>query len=143
MLTIILRLIKKYTVKYLKNLKAQHEESVKPIEIIIDENELDDSVLQKIYETNNFSMHYDDFKEAIEEFYELNEQEQAMLYHLIKKYDKNKFNVPKIANKGAKNKKVINSLFNNNFLMFQNEISLLIDTGNGLTDLNSDIDVIC
>lgn len=131
-----------YTVEYLKELKARHEELVKPKEVILDENELEESILKKVYKKNSFSMHYDYVKEAIEEFYELHEQEQLMLYYLIKKYDNNKFNVPKVANKGANNKEVIYSLLNNNFLMFKYEISLLIDTDYGLNDLNSNIDII-
>lgn len=60
-------------------------------------------------------MYYDYFKEPIEEFYELSEPEQAMLYHLIKKYGDDKFNVPKVANKGANNKGIIKTLLNSNF----------------------------
>jgi hypothetical protein len=129
-----------YTVEYLIDLKMKHEnEQFRNISIVLNEQELSEEHLEEVYKKLEIDINYDLFKETFQEFFDLTDSEQQMIFYFVKKYHKGKFNVPKVAKKVENNIWVIDSLLQSDFLSFMEEISLLIDTGFGIEDLNSNI----
>ncbi|MFJ7649833.1 HNH endonuclease [Lysinibacillus sp. NPDC097279] len=131
-----------YTVEFLLELKEQHEEEVRFREVFLFKDQLKESDLVRVYNKLSFGTYYELFKESIEEFFDLTTSEQNMMFYLFGRYDLGKFNIPKISKKGGDNLIIIKALLDNNFLSFREEISLYVETGFGLDDLNSNMDVI-